>query len=137
MHAKVIVHSTAAADVRDEVGTLVVHLVECKDLRGVDKGGTSDPYVKLTLGKKTQKSRTIKATNSPVFDQDFTFAINNEKRLEVAVFDDDRFKDDKLGTSYLALDDLVHDEAEARVLCCCCLGSLGEARRGAWVVGGR
>ena len=52
-------------------GTLRVTLLSASGLLAADKGGKSDPYVKLTLDGRTQKSAVVKKTLSPVWNADF------------------------------------------------------------------
>ena len=39
--------------------------------RAADRGGTSDPYVKLSLAGQQHKSKTIKKTLDPVWNEHF------------------------------------------------------------------
>ncbi|XP_030045581.1 multiple C2 and transmembrane domain-containing protein 2 [Microcaecilia unicolor] len=87
---------------------LAIHLKEGRNLVIRDRSGTSDPYVKFKLNKKTlYKSRVIYKTLNPVWDETFVLPINklNEK-LHVKVYDRDLTTDDFMGSAYLALRDL-------------------------------
>lgn len=47
-------------------GVVVIHLLEAQNLRGVDKSGTSDPYVRVRMGKsQVYKTKHIKKTLRP------------------------------------------------------------------------
>ena len=50
-------------------GVLRVRLSHALGLRSMDRNGFNDPYVKLTVGKKTVKSKTIRKTLNPRWDQ--------------------------------------------------------------------
>ena len=85
-------------------GTLHVTLVEGFDLLAADSDGTSDPFVvlKLGLGKKADKrkghnlasSKVKRSTLNPIWDESFTFEIEEEDdeadvQLELNVYDKD------------------------------------------------
>ncbi|XP_057292798.1 synaptotagmin 1-like [Hydractinia symbiolongicarpus] len=62
-------------------GKLSVFLIECKNLKSVDEGGVSDPFVKVTMFQrkkkvKTQKTRYIKQTLNPYYNEEFTFKLD-------------------------------------------------------------
>ena len=54
-------------------GTLVVHLMDASGLRAADRGGTSDPYVKLKLGGAKRQSTVVKKTLAPTWAERFEF----------------------------------------------------------------
>ena len=89
-------------------GTLHVRLCNAKDLRAADANGLSDPYVKLTLGGLTHKSKVEKRTLNPTFNEMFEFeGVLGElvaDPLQLIVFDRDMgFSDDKIGLAELCL----------------------------------
>ncbi|XP_065667144.1 synaptotagmin-1 [Hydra vulgaris] len=60
---------------------LHVYIIECKDLKSVDDNGKSDPFVKITMFQKkkkikTFKTRHIKETLTPYFNEDFVFNLS-------------------------------------------------------------
>ena len=55
-------------------GTLHVYLDKGVDLKSMDSNGKSDPYVKLTINGKEKKSKTIKKTLNPVWDESFQWS---------------------------------------------------------------
>lgn len=64
MNDEMLQHGDGTATGLD--GTVTICLVEARALRGVDKSGTSDPYVRLRLGKKQVfKTKHIKKTLAP------------------------------------------------------------------------
>ncbi|RNA27901.1 synaptotagmin 1 isoform X1 [Brachionus plicatilis] len=85
-------------------GKLTVVILEAKNLKKMDVGGLSDPYVKLSLyknGKRIQKKKTSIKSNTlnPYFNESFTFIKLNtydirKVTLLVTVVDYDR-----IGTS--------------------------------------
>ncbi|XP_052089982.1 synaptotagmin-1-like isoform X2 [Mytilus californianus] len=84
-------------------GKLTVVILEAKNLKKMDVGGLSDPYVKLSLmlsGKRVKKKKTTikKFTLNPYYNESFTFEVPFEQvqkvSLIVTVVDYDR-----IGTS--------------------------------------
>lgn len=68
---------------------LVVTVVKCKGLpeRGM-QNSTSDPYVKLQLLPDKQdrvKTRVLRNTRDPVYDEDFTFFGISKTQLQVTI----------------------------------------------------
>jgi len=54
-------------------GTLVVHLRSATNLRSADRGGSSDPYVKLKVNATEHKSKVVDKTLNPTWDERFEF----------------------------------------------------------------
>jgi synaptotagmin-1 len=84
-------------------GKLTVVILEAKNLKKMDVGGLSDPYVKLSLlmnGKRIKKKKSTikKCTLNPYWNESFTFEVAFEQiqkiSLDVTVVDYDR-----IGTS--------------------------------------
>ena len=67
--------------------TLNITVVKCVGLPARDlNAGSSDPYVKLQLLPDKQhkvKTRVLRRTLNPVYDEDFTFYGISENQLEV------------------------------------------------------
>jgi Ca2+-dependent lipid-binding protein len=66
----------------EQSGTLYARLVRATGLKSVDSDGPSDihsghsqsdPYVRLSLGERTHRSKTCKKTNDPVWEETFMF----------------------------------------------------------------
>lgn len=89
-----------------ESGTLYVHLVSAVNLKAGDANGYSDPYVKLSLRGHHRKSRVIKKTLDPEWDETFTFRgqlgelIEQPLKLNAMDWDVTSF-DDPLGSAEL------------------------------------
>ncbi|CAH8870683.1 unnamed protein product [Trichobilharzia szidati] len=84
-------------------GKLTINILEAKNLKKMDVGGLSDPYVKLSLmlgGKRIKKKKTTikKCTLNPYYNESFAFEVPFEQiqkvTLIVVVVDYDR-----IGTS--------------------------------------
>lgn len=50
-------------------GDLTVHLHEARGLPAVDRGGTSDPYVRIEVHGTRHRSKTVKTSLEPAFDE--------------------------------------------------------------------
>ena len=81
---------------------LRVHLIQARDLVPRDFSGTSDPYCKLCLLplRRTQmKSKIVRRTVSPEFDEEFVFNVSpcdvNSRSLELLLCDFDQFSRDE------------------------------------------
>jgi stromal membrane-associated protein len=94
------------------IGILLVKLVECTNLEKADFLGKSDPYVLLTTGHQTVKSKKIANTLNPRFDETLMLSWDGASTLIAQVMDHDTFKKhDPLGSITLAIADeeeLVH-----------------------------
>jgi len=88
------------------VNNLTVRIIGAKNLIAADKGGTSDPYVKLRVGTTTYKTKVIKKCLNPKWEETFRFKVANPKtsKLVIDVFDKDKWtKDDPLGSLSIPL----------------------------------
>ncbi|XP_015239467.1 synaptotagmin-1-like [Cyprinodon tularosa] len=88
-------------------GKLTVVVLEAKNLKKMDVGGLSDPYVKIHLmqnGKRLKKKKTTikKNTLNPYYNESFSFEVPSEQiekvQLAVTVLDYDKIgKNDAIG----------------------------------------
>jgi len=73
---------------------LRVTLSRAEQLLAMDKGGTSDPFVRLSFGSQTLDSKVVPKTLNPQFDQTFTFNWPSGggalRELSIALFDHDK-----------------------------------------------
>lgn len=107
---------------KKEKSTLVVSVVKCRDLPGKDPNvGSSDPYVKLQLLPEKQhkvKTRVLRKTRNPVYDEDFTFYGIGPNQLpnitlHFVVLSFDRYsRDDIIGEVFCNLDSVDLEKAE-------------------------
>jgi len=79
-------------------------------------GGTSDPFVTVSLGRHAEaghaphKTRSIKKTLNPVWEEEFNFPVNNPQQDQVwlQVWDWDRFSsNDPLGEKAIPVSSLL------------------------------
>ncbi|KAF7648881.1 hypothetical protein LDENG_00150440 [Lucifuga dentata] len=93
---------------------LTVVILEAKNLKSMDVGGSSDPYVKmqLTLDKrkwKKKKTSVKKKTLNPYYNESFTFSVSFEQikkvNLVISVWDHDVVtRNDAMGKIFLGCD---------------------------------
>eukprot|EP00760_Papus_ankaliazontas_P028352 PhM_4_TR3652/c0_g1_i1/m.23766 len=89
--------------------TLTIH--RARNLLACDVDGLSDPFVKISFGTQTTRTRTISSTLSPQWDQTFTFLTTKRcVNLRLEVFDDDLVSSpDFMG--YVSMDFEASDDA--------------------------
>lgn len=86
---------------------LNVSLLEAKDLKPMNYKGTSDSYVILTLGNKKMTSAYRQGTLTPIWNEDFSFAVLDKKLvLDITVWHRDTFKDEIHGSVKIPLSEL-------------------------------
>uniref|UniRef100_A0A3P8WXV6 Synaptotagmin-1-like n=1 Tax=Cynoglossus semilaevis TaxID=244447 RepID=A0A3P8WXV6_CYNSE len=92
-------------------GKLTVNIMEAKNLKKMDVGGLSDPYVKIILqqnGKRIKKKKTTvkKNTLNPYFNESFSFDVPFEQiqkvQVVITVFDYDKLgSNDPIGKTFM------------------------------------
>jgi hypothetical protein len=89
---------TQAAEQLNEYGImkgsiLTVHVMQARELKAMDLGGTADPYVKLSCEKQFITTQIMERTTSPVWNEMFTFNIaKGTEELLVEVLNRDVFR---------------------------------------------
>ncbi|XP_057310416.1 calcium-dependent protein kinase C-like isoform X2 [Hydractinia symbiolongicarpus] len=100
----------------NDSGELQVEIREAKNLIPMDPTGQSDPYVKIKLHPKKEKTKVMKKNLNPVWNNSFSFRINKQdfdKRLRVQVWDwDMATKNDFMGSMSFGVSELVKDQIE-------------------------
>ncbi|XP_044126265.1 synaptotagmin-7 isoform X2 [Bufo gargarizans] len=92
--------------------SIIVNIIKARNLKAMDIGGTSDPYVKVWLmykDKRVEKKKTVvmKRCLNPIFNESFIFEVPTEKLREttiiITVMDKDRLsRNDVIGKIYLS-----------------------------------
>ncbi|KAL0984385.1 hypothetical protein UPYG_G00140770 [Umbra pygmaea] len=92
-------------------GKLTVNIMEAKNLKKMDVGGLSDPFVKIVLqhnGKRIKKKKTTvkKNTLNPYFNESFSFDIPFEMiqkvQVVITVYDYDKLgSNDAIGKTFM------------------------------------
>jgi len=95
-------------------GLLRVHLIEARNLKAADIGGTSDPYCDFHIGdpkakgSKKKTSSIIDKTLNPFWNESFLFRVDQNDILTIKCYDHDNVgRDDPLGQIQVKLDTLV------------------------------
>ncbi|XP_014852211.1 PREDICTED: extended synaptotagmin-2-like isoform X2 [Poecilia mexicana] len=113
-----LVGATELARIRFPIPEALVriHFIEAQNLLGKDRflgiKGKSDPYGLIRLGTKEIKSKTIKETVNPRWNEvhEFLMYDNTAKLMEIELFDEDPDEDDKLGNVMIDLAELKKEQ---------------------------
>uniref|UniRef100_A0A673XXY6 Myoferlin n=1 Tax=Salmo trutta TaxID=8032 RepID=A0A673XXY6_SALTR len=86
-----------------------IYVVRCMDLQPKDNNGMCDPYIKISLGKKTKDDRDDYKPNTlnPEFGRMFELScfLPQDKDLKIAVYDYDLLsRDEKVGETVIDLE---------------------------------
>ena len=79
--AKIVANQTRPSSMK-----LRIHLLAGRQLKAMDRGGTSDPYVRMRLADKEWSSSVVKKTCDPVWKE--------EDMVDFLVFDRGRIVED-------------------------------------------
>ncbi|KAJ3513052.1 hypothetical protein NLJ89_g3156 [Agrocybe chaxingu] len=97
-------------------GILRIDLLDGREIRGVDRGGKSDPFAVFTLnGQKVFKSQTKKKTLTPEWNEQFEVSVPSRVGADfsVEVFDWNQIEQSKsLGSGRIDLADVEPFEAK-------------------------
>ncbi|KAI9275987.1 C2 domain-containing protein [Sporodiniella umbellata] len=98
--------ATQPRSIGDETATIKVQLLEARQLKAMDRGGTSDPYCRVRIGSKVvHKTRHIKKTLTPQWNETFTATISPKREaLDLKVKDHNTLNDVDIGDCSLKLD---------------------------------
>ncbi|KAJ5197792.1 Phosphatidylserine decarboxylase-related protein [Penicillium cinerascens] len=88
---------------------LKVSVIKGRNLAAKDRGGTSDPYLVVTLGDARQSTPTIPKTLNPEWNVSFEMPVVGVPLLECICWDHDRFGKDYLGEFDIALEDIFEE----------------------------
>ncbi|XP_026146494.1 extended synaptotagmin-2-A-like isoform X1 [Carassius auratus] len=99
-------------------GILRIHFLEAQDLVGKDTflggliKGKSDPYGVIQLGNQLFRSKIIKDTVNPKWNEVYEAFVydNPEKNVVIELFDEDTDKDDYLGSLTINVDELEKEQ---------------------------
>ncbi|CEJ57426.1 Putative Phosphatidylserine decarboxylase [Penicillium brasilianum] len=86
-----------------------VTVIKGRNLAAKDRGGTSDPYLVVTLGDARQSTPTISKTLNPEWNVSFEMPVMGIPLLECICWDHDRFGKDYMGEFDIALEDIFAD----------------------------
>ncbi|KAK3685754.1 phosphatidylserine decarboxylase-domain-containing protein [Podospora appendiculata] len=104
---------SASPEGRKDTGLVLnVTIIRARNLAAKDRGGTSDPYLVLTLGDSKHVTHAVSKTLNPEWNEQCRLAVNGVQALllDVCCWDKDRFGKDYLGEFDLALEEIFSDE---------------------------
>ncbi len=88
-------------------GRLNIKCINADLKRDTELFGKMDPYVKITIGSQTKKTRTHNSGGKhPRWEETLNFYLNKEEEMRIAVYDKDMTKDDLVGETIYFLDDV-------------------------------
>ena len=92
-------------------GVLEVAILEGRSLKNCDIIGENDAYVEVYMNKKyKQRTRTIKNTNNPVWDEELRFNIHKgDDTIHFDVYDADLIGRDTIGKCKIKLKQVFED----------------------------
>ncbi|PNY27927.1 Phosphatidylserine decarboxylase proenzyme 2 [Tolypocladium capitatum] len=104
-------HAGHAADAGPGLSLKVV-IMRARNLAAKDRGGTSDPYLVLTLGDTRVVTHSVSKSLNPEWNVIEELPINSVQSLvlDVICWDKDRFGKDYMGEFDLALEEIFHNE---------------------------
>lgn len=71
---------------------LLVQVIEARCLPAIGINGLSDPCVRLQLGKRRSKTKVVKKSLNPCWDEEFSFKVGDlSVELVVSVLDEDKY----------------------------------------------
>ncbi|XP_055059229.1 extended synaptotagmin-2 isoform X3 [Misgurnus anguillicaudatus] len=97
---------------------LRIHFLEAQDLLGKDKflggliKGKSDPYGVIQLGNQLFRSKVIKETVNPKWNEVYEAFVYDQpdQNLDIELYDEDPDKDDFLGSITIKIDELEKEQ---------------------------
>ncbi|KAI8376305.1 C2 domain-containing protein [Radiomyces spectabilis] len=94
--ARSIVNTDSSDGSAGRDGTIHVTLSSARNLKAMDRSGTSDPYVRVRIGNKVvYKTKHIKKTLTPEWNESFSYRIGSGKSvMDIKVKDHNTLKDD-------------------------------------------
>ncbi|KAH6630926.1 phosphatidylserine decarboxylase-domain-containing protein [Chaetomium sp. MPI-SDFR-AT-0129] len=108
----------ASPEGRKDTGLVLnVVIMRARNLAAKDRGGTSDPYLVLTLGDSKHITHTESKTLNPEWNEQCELPVSGVQSLllDVCAWDKDRFGKDYLGEFDLALEEIFADEKTEQV----------------------
>ncbi|KAK4217164.1 phosphatidylserine decarboxylase-domain-containing protein [Rhypophila decipiens] len=102
---------------RDSGLVLNIGILKARNLAAKDRGGTSDPYLVLSLGDAKHVTHSVPKTLNPDWNEQTHFPITDVQSLllDVCCWDKDRFGKDYLGEFDLALEEIGFTQDQVEV----------------------
>ena len=106
-------------DIKENVQhSLFIHLKSAKNLPPKKHNGTTDAFVKFSLGQKVvHKTKTILKDTNPVWDDSFLIVVPDlSSNLDIKIYHQNLVKDDLIGTVALELSSLLQNQTQEKEL---------------------
>jgi len=102
-------------DGRQKLGWVTVKVKTAEGLVAADRGGKSDPFVEIRLGKSRQQTKVRKRTLNPIWEEEFSFHLWSVlDDLEMRVYDWDAVgENDLLGLVKVPIENLLRRSTES------------------------
>ena len=113
------VTDVSEGDVKEDVQhNLFIHLKSAKNLPPKKHNGTTDAFVKFSLGQKVvHKTKTIPKDLNPVWDDSFLIVVPDlSSNLDIKIYHQNLVKDDLIGTVTLELSSLQQNQTQEKEL---------------------
>lgn len=77
--SSILADSSTISNATGRAGVVTITLLEARGLRGVDKSGTSDPFVRVKVGKEQiYKTSVVPKTLAPAWNESFSYKVGGE-----------------------------------------------------------
>ena len=106
-------------DIKEDVQhNLFIHLKSAKNLPPKKNNGTTDAFVKFSLGQKVvHKTKTIPKDLNPAWDDSFLIVVPDlSSNLDIKIYHQNLVKDDLIGTVTLELSSLLQNQTQEKEL---------------------
>ncbi|KAJ9141699.1 Phosphatidylserine decarboxylase proenzyme 2 [Pleurostoma richardsiae] len=100
---------SASPEGQHDTGLILnIVIIKARNLAAKDRGGTSDPYLVLTLGESKHITHSVPKSLHPEWNESCQMPVNGIEHLllDVCCWDKDRFGKDYLGEFELALEEI-------------------------------
>ncbi|KAI8070792.1 C2 domain-containing protein [Gongronella butleri] len=105
--ASVGADDAASINTTSSGSTVQITLVEGRNLKAMDRGGTSDPYARVRIGNKVvYKTKHVKKTLTPVWNESFVAKVDSGK-LDIKVKDKNTLTDVDIGDAVLDVSNVL------------------------------
>jgi len=86
-------------------GEFLLTIISAQSVKKEDFLSKSDPYISIKTNNQTLKTKTVKNTATPTWNEQFRISAFND--IELLMMDDDILKDDQMGKTILYKDRLM------------------------------
>ena len=96
-------------------GIMRLHVVGAVNLPGADWGGGVDPYIEIRVGAQCFKTKTVRNSKCPVWNETHDFLVyNQEQWVSINVYDSDHVTSDDVIGRYAPMHLPIHPNPEQR-----------------------